>query len=164
MDQTRQLNLDSFWQQLEPAGLNLLACVPAKLFVGLRKSQQLPDGCEYLLLVGNSGRTVWDRLQEWADANILTTINTIDMQSPCLSCADTPCVHSCPADALEVGAVPDLKACVSHRIQDGSSCANTCIARTACPLAKDLQYSEDQLAYFYGRSLASAIRWTEQQQ
>jgi len=268
MRQEQQLDLDYFWQQIEPAGLDLLACVPAEIISRIDYSPKAPDGCEYLLLVGGSGRKVWEGLRQshgpvesnehtnplddyttaslcaalrrqlsdrdweilypdnsnsgghWPlqeigrhcgwhfesplgigvnsvcglwfayrslialkvgasglqaevgrlqvesgrlqlEANVRTTLKTSDTESPCLSCVNTPCVQTCPADALTLGAAPNLDACVSHRTKDGSSCAQTCLARIACPLAAGLQYSEDQLAYFYGRSLASAKRWTE---
>jgi len=236
MGQKRKLDLDNFWQQLEPSGLNLLACVPAEIISAIDSSPDVPDGCQYLLLVGGAGRKVWDGvlqshgpvecdehanpvddyttatlhaalehqlddhnweilypdhsgsgahwpLQEigrqcgwhfasplgigvnsvcglWfayrglvalkvaasglqaeagsmqSDARLRTTLKTGDTESPCLSCVGTPCVQTCPADALTLGVVPKLDACVSHRTKDGSSCAQTCLARTACPLAR----------------------------
>jgi len=82
-----------------------------------------------------------------------------DADSPCLSCDAKPCVSSCPADALNFGNMPDLKACVTHRLQPASGCASTCVARLACPIAPQFKYTDKQLAYFYNRSLESARRW-----
>ena len=82
-----------------------------------------------------------------------------DTESPCVSCDNPPCLTACPADALEVGKPPDLGACVSHRVTAESSCASTCLARVACPVATQWQYKSDQLAYYYERSLPSLKAW-----
>jgi len=82
-----------------------------------------------------------------------------DAESPCISCEYRPCLTACPAGALEVGKPPDLSACVSHRVTAESSCASTCVARVACPVATQWQYKSDQLAYYYERSLPSLKAW-----
>ena len=87
--------------------------------------------------------------------------NKYHESSPCLSCDGTPCISACPAQALSVGRSPDLSACISHRSHPGSGCASTCVARLACPIATHWQYPPSQIAYYYDRSLASAIRWVD---
>ena len=80
-------------------------------------------------------------------------------ESPCIACEYTPCVTACPASALTSDKSPDLTACVNHRITSESSCASTCLARVACPVAPQWQYQSKQLAYFYERSLPSLKQW-----
>ena len=80
-------------------------------------------------------------------------------ESPCLSCDGKPCLSRCPAQALDFGSDPDLSACVAHRVLPESECVSTCLARLACPVAPQFKYSDEQVAYFYQRSLASAISW-----
>lgn len=80
-------------------------------------------------------------------------------ESPCISCEGAPCVTACPANALVPFESPNLRSCVSHRVSQDSTCASTCVARLACPVATEYQYAEDQIAYYYDRSLASAKLW-----
>ena len=80
-------------------------------------------------------------------------------ESPWLTCEQAPCLTACPASALKLKENPDLNACAGHRLTDNSSCASTCIARVACPVAPQWQYQSDQLAYYYERSLASLKLW-----
>ena len=86
-------------------------------------------------------------------------VDYLSGESPCLSCEAKPCLSSCPALALSSDSNPDLTACVSHRVAPASDCASTCLARQACPIAPQFKYSDDQVTYFYGRSLTSAMRW-----
>lgn len=79
--------------------------------------------------------------------------------SPCVSCADTPCITACPASALAVGSAPDLGACVKHRTAVDSVCAENCLARLSCPVAPRWRYADEQISYFYGRSLLSLRQW-----
>ena len=79
--------------------------------------------------------------------------------SPCVSCTDTPCIAACPGTALQIGEAPDLSACVHYRSEPESSCAQTCLARLACPVATHCRYSAEQIRYFYKRSLPSLQRW-----
>lgn len=73
--------------------------------------------------------------------------------SPCTQCTTKPCLHACPAKALEYPALPDMKRCHDWRLQHNSPCAYTCLARLACPVAPQMRYSEAQLQYHYGHSL-----------
>ena len=94
-------------------------------------------------------------------AENIDALHNDEYRSPCLSCDGTPCITACPAQALSVDRSPDLSACISHRRHPGSGCASTCVARLACPVATRWQYPSSQIAYYYDRSLASAIRWVE---
>lgn len=80
-------------------------------------------------------------------------------ESPCLSCTDTPCLSACPASALSVGRVPDLGSCMQYRTAAGSACEEDCLARRSCPVAPEWRYSDEQIKYFYGRSLLSLRDW-----
>lgn len=79
--------------------------------------------------------------------------------SPCLSCADQPCISACPASALKVGRVPNLDACSSFRYADQSPCAERCLARESCPLGLQSRYADAQINYHYRQSLESLRRW-----
>lgn len=85
-------------------------------------------------------------------------------ESPCLSCDAAPCLSRCPAQALTRDSNPDLSACVTHRVLPKSDCASTCLARMACPIAPQYKYSDDQVAYFYDRSLVSVRQWVAARQ
>ena len=74
--------------------------------------------------------------------------------SACESCRDKPCVSACPVTAVSAVNTFGLDVCVSHRRQEGSSCSHQCLARQACPVGKEYQYEDEQIAYHYGRSLA----------
>lgn len=75
----------------------------------------------------------------------------------CDTCTHRACERACPAQAL----TPQwqLRSCVDHRLRVGSSCAQTCWAREACPVAADQAYPPEQLAYHYGQSLAFIRQW-----
>ncbi len=77
---------------------------------------------------------------------------------PCDSCATTDCVEACPPQALERGRRIDLDACIGHRTKAGSSCAQRCLAREACPVGSHHRYNDDQIAYHYSISLQSMLR------
>jgi len=75
--------------------------------------------------------------------------------SPCEKCVSKPCISVCPASALVADGPPDVGACTGHRLGRGSSCALRCLARLACPVGAQHRYSDEQIRYFYGRSLDS---------
>ena len=83
-----------------------------------------------------------------------------ELASPCLNCSDKPCVSACPAGALSVergglgtGSTPGLHACLDHRLQPATACADRCLARNACPVGERYRYSEAQTRYHYLQSL-----------
>ncbi|MCB2102177.1 MAG: 4Fe-4S dicluster domain-containing protein [Rhodobacterales bacterium] len=68
-----------------------------------------------------------------------------DRPSPCATCADTPCLTTCPVGALS-GDGYDVPACAAHlRGPDGPACLEAgCLARAACPVAAAHRYGADQ--------------------
>ena len=47
----------------------------------------------------------------------------VDSVSPCLTCADKPCLAACPAGALGLADGLRLERCLDHRVAPASSCA-----------------------------------------
>ncbi len=68
--------------------------------------------------------------------------------SPCLSCADKPCLLTCPVQAI-TELYYDVGACRGHvRSAVNNDCVGQgCRARRACPVGRDYTYSEDQAAH-----------------
>jgi len=66
---------------------------------------------------------------------------------PCDSCADKPCLTTCPVDAL--GAAYDVPKCKSFLdMPDGSDCMGAgCAARRACPVSQTIARPDAQAAY-----------------
>lgn len=83
------------------------------------------------------------------DFTVTLPLNT---ESPCAGCSAKPCISACPAHALDEDRF-DLKKCLDYRRQADSSCKNTCVARSSCPVASEHRYSEQQMHYHYGRSM-----------
>lgn len=77
----------------------------------------------------------------------------LNAASPCEHCARRPCVAACPAQALGNGFDPDR--CSGYRLAPGSNCRDQCLARSACPVGAAHRYGREQMAYHYGRSLAT---------
>jgi hypothetical protein len=63
-----------------------------------------------------------------------------DRPSPCESCAERPCLSTCPVGAFSADGY-DVGACVA-RLGDrmGVDCRNGCLARRACPIGRDYLY------------------------
>ena len=76
-------------------------------------------------------------------------------ESPCQQCADKPCISTCPAKALSDADLPNISLCVGYRMQEQSPCEAQCLARLACPVGPEFRYCDEQINYFYGRSLVS---------
>jgi len=90
-------------------------------------------------------RAVW-----WLDVEITPQVESVTTTDHCLSCTDKPCLAACPADALSEQQPPLLSRCADYRLAQGSHCANTCLAREACPVATNHRYKPEQLNYHYG--------------
>ena len=88
------------------------------------------------------------------------TAETDHSESPCLSCQSRDCVQTCPANALS-GDKLDLNRCIAYRKQPDSKCKDRCIARMACPVAAQHQYSLEQIQYHYGRSMETINRYQD---
>ena len=75
--------------------------------------------------------------------------------SPCDTCADKPCLTSCPVGAFVDGGPYQLQPCHQHLDSDkGTECmAHGCIARRACPLSlganRDFSQSSHHMRYFH---------------
>ena len=65
--------------------------------------------------------------------------------SPCVDCADKPCLQRCPVDAFN-GAGYDVERCAGYLQQNPlAEChAFGCLARYACPVAPELRYISAQ--------------------
>jgi epoxyqueuosine reductase QueG len=68
--------------------------------------------------------------------------------SPCDSCLDKPCLHTCPAAAFD-GRSYRIDACVDHvASRRGEACmAAGCLARHACPVGRAFAYHPEQAAF-----------------
>ena len=77
----------------------------------------------------------------------------VESPSPCDACPGRICVGQCPAGALDGGF--NLKACLSYRHQPNSACRDRCLARNSCPVGAEYRYSDAQISYHYGQSMAA---------
>ncbi len=68
--------------------------------------------------------------------------------SPCETCADKPCLETCPVGALKL-ADYDVAACLGHLgTPPGADCRDLgCRARRACPVGRDYVYAPAQAAF-----------------
>ena len=76
-------------------------------------------------------------------------------ETPCGRCITKPCIRACPARAVTLEAGFDVNRCTAHRVSPGSSCAETCLSRLACPVAPQSRYSMAQIQTHYRASLAT---------
>ena len=78
--------------------------------------------------------------------------------SPCESCADKPCLTTCPVGALRPEGY-DVPACVAHiSTAAGDDClALSCRARRACPIGRIYTYSPEQ-SRFHMAAFLRAVR------
>jgi len=69
-------------------------------------------------------------------------------QSPCESCAEKPCLSTCPVGAFSASGF-DAGACTGHiAAPAGRPCMDGgCLARNACPIATELRYPPPQLRF-----------------
>ncbi|MFP6728972.1 MAG: hypothetical protein VCD50_02165 [Alphaproteobacteria bacterium] len=65
--------------------------------------------------------------------------------SPCVSCAEKPCLATCPVGALTLDGY-DVPACAAHiSTPAGEDCmAQSCRARRACPVGREQTYGPEQ--------------------
>ena len=78
--------------------------------------------------------------------------------SPCESCADRPCLSTCPVGAFTDGGY-DVSACIGHMTSPaGTDCREQgCRARRACPVGRDYIYEPAQ-ANFHMEAFIRAYR------
>jgi hypothetical protein len=79
-----------------------------------------------------------------------------DVTSPCESCADKPCLSTCPVAAFD-GRAYDVPTCAAHlRRPEGADCLDLgCRARRACPVGRDAIYLPEQAAFHMAAFLGS---------
>ena len=81
-----------------------------------------------------------------------------DRASPCESCAERPCLSSCPVGAFSTSGY-DVDGCVAHiESPAGVPCLGEgCLARHACPVGRETAYDASQAA-FHMRAFLDARR------
>lgn len=103
---------------------------------------------EYGLWHAYRGALCFDRRIELTPAS--------PVASPCLTCADQPCLSACPVSAFSDQGY-DVPACAAHIAQPaGADCmAQGCRARRACPLGTEARYRPEQAAFHMRAFLAA---------
>jgi len=91
-----------------------------------------------------------------ADTDLEPT-RSVSGESPCVRCADRPCVAACPAGAMNGGSFA-LDTCIGYRRQASSRCKATCVARVSCPVGSAHRYGEEQMRHAYSISLRDIER------
>ena len=79
--------------------------------------------------------------------------------STCGQCVDKTCVLACPATAVGAAEPLDFPACMALRLRPQSICASQCVARRACPIAPEHEYTTAQMAHHYQSSLTTLRGW-----
>jgi hypothetical protein len=76
--------------------------------------------------------------------------------SPCDTCADRPCLSTCPVGAFSATGYA-VDACVAHVASTaGQECRSSgCLARRACPVGRAYAYGPDQQAFHMAAFLAA---------
>ena len=79
-----------------------------------------------------------------------------DRASPCETCADRPCLTSCPVGVFSASGY-DVAGCVTHiESRAGALCLDAgCLARHACPVGRETAYDPPQ-ATFHMRAFLAA--------
>jgi len=77
---------------------------------------------------------------------------------PCDTCADKPCLTTCPVGAFSQDGY-DVPACIEHIAGErGGDClGGGCLARRACPVGVAFQYTPAQMS-FHMRAFLAANR------
>ena len=78
--------------------------------------------------------------------------------APCDACPGKACISSCPAGALDEGALR-LEKCVAYRKSASSLCKTTCIARCSCPVGSEHRYDDEQIRHTYTISMQAIDRY-----
>ncbi|MEM7379399.1 MAG: hypothetical protein AAF460_18080 [Pseudomonadota bacterium] len=99
-------------------------------------------------------RAVW-----WLDCASPALAARTPAPDLCAACTSQACIQTCPASALTLGRLPDLRACADYRFSTGSRCASTCVARTACPVAPEHRYDAEQIAHHYDLATTAMVAY-----
>lgn len=80
----------------------------------------------------------------------------VERPRPCDSCADRPCLSTCPVGAFS-GQGYDVPACIGHiGSPAGEACmSGGCLARRACPVGRDQGYGPAQARFHMTAFLAA---------
>ncbi|UUX48755.1 ferredoxin [Nisaea acidiphila] len=72
----------------------------------------------------------------------------VSARSPCETCVDRPCLHTCPVGAFGDRGY-DVMSCRAHlRSGEGAEClTGSCLARRACPVGVEYRYESDHAAF-----------------
>ncbi len=154
LDRFTQLNIESLVAELHAADAGAVAAYP------FREPRQIVP---FAALVGDQpwagiapfGVAVHPQAGPWFAwrAVVLTELAappTPPQASPCLGCA-APCAEACPVQAVSKAGFR-WQACVDFRVSR-NRCRDQCLARIACPVAPELRYGMDQMAFHYRASL-----------
>jgi hypothetical protein len=77
--------------------------------------------------------------------------------SPCETCAEKPCLVSCPVGAFSPAGY-HVPVCAGHLSQPASLCPTRgCRARDACPIGRELRYPDGQIR-FHMAAFAASVR------
>jgi ferredoxin len=78
------------------------------------------------------------------------------VESPCVSCNDQPCLNTCPVEAFSQDSYA-VQVCADYlKDQQGANChTQGCIARHACPVGADYRYLPAQTAFHLQAFLAT---------
>jgi epoxyqueuosine reductase len=93
----------------------------------------------------------------------LPLFNDAYTKSPCDDCKEKPCFPACPSGAVQGIEKFDTSKCIPHRLTKDSECAETCLARLACPIGLQHQYSAEQISFHYLYSLHAYQRYYAEQ-
>ena len=76
--------------------------------------------------------------------------------SPCISCVDKSCLHTCPVDAFDASGYAVDRCATYLQETPGAECHQQgCLARYACPVAPELRYIAAQGRFHLGAFLSS---------
>jgi hypothetical protein len=79
--------------------------------------------------------------------------------NPCPAC-HKPCISACPASTVSENGW-DWESCMAFRLAE-DTCSGNCASRRACPYGKDLQYSDEQLAYHHSFVLRNIKKYYQE--
>ena len=83
----------------------------------------------------------------------------LELDSPCDSCVEKPCITACPAGAVVGIGKFDFPSCARFRLQNDSPCADRCLSRIACPVGQEYRYPLEQIQYHYNLSRETYRKW-----